>query len=68
MIEKGPKDNVHFPEFKNGCYYGREEDCCWVCFVRFILSPLRQPVPDDVDSTSEHDHRDERQNPYGRSE
>lgn len=54
MIEKGPEGNAHVPEFKNGCYYGREEDCCWICFVRFILSPLWQPVPDEVESTSEH--------------
>lgn len=54
MVEKGPEGNVHFPGFKNGCYYGREEDCCWFCFVRFSLSPLRQPVPDEVDSSSDH--------------
>ena len=54
MIEKGPEDKVHFPEFKKGCYYGRAEDCCWFCFVRVCLSPLRQPIPEEINSTSEH--------------
>lgn len=54
MIERGPEDKVHFPGFKKGCYYGRAEDCCCFCFIRFCLSPLRQPIPDEVDSTGEH--------------
>lgn len=54
MIETGPEDKVHFPAFKKGCYYGRPEDCCWFCFIRCCVSPLRQPIPDEVDSTAEH--------------
>lgn len=54
MIEKGPEDKVHFPEFKKGCYYEREEDCCWLCFIRIRLSLSRQPLSHEDDSTSEH--------------
>lgn len=54
MIEQGPDDAFHVPAFRKGCYYQRIEDCCWVCFVRFILSSLRQPVSDESDGTPEH--------------
>lgn len=29
----------HFPEERDGCYYERPEDCCWLCYLR-ILNPF----------------------------
>lgn len=34
--ERGPGDKRHVPSYRTGCYYNREEDCCWLCFIRLI--------------------------------
>lgn len=32
------KDRRHYPEERDGCYYQRPTDCCWLCLLR-ILTP-----------------------------
>lgn len=34
--ERGPDGKRHVPSYRSGCYYRREEDCCWVCYFRLI--------------------------------
>jgi|GEM_PF-2622166 len=28
----------HFPAERNGCYYERLSDCCWLCYLRLVLA------------------------------
>lgn len=41
MIERGPLGMVHVPSHRNGCYYHRVEDCCWVCYWRIVWALSR---------------------------
>jgi len=38
------EDALHVPGFRNGCYYGRPADCCWVCFLRLLATAVRRAV------------------------
>lgn len=31
----------HFPAERDGCYYERPLDCCWLCYVRIWLSIIQ---------------------------
>ena len=32
------RERRHVMQFRNGCYYERPQDCCWLCLLRFILA------------------------------
>lgn len=32
--------NYHFPDERNGCYYQRVADCCWLCYLRMVRSAI----------------------------
>jgi hypothetical protein len=34
--EPGPQHERHLPSYRDGCYYDRVEDCCWICYLRLI--------------------------------
>lgn len=34
----------HFPAERDGCYYGRVVDCCWLCYGRLVWAALRTRV------------------------
>lgn len=34
--ESGPEHERHIPSYRDGCYYERVEDCCWICYLRLI--------------------------------
>lgn len=58
MIERGPQGKLHVPSYKDGCYYGRVEDSCWLCVIRVATgattSPLRYRIR-DAQSVPDHD-------------
>lgn len=43
-LERGPEGKRHAPTYRDGCYYGRMGDCCWMCLLRKIISPATLPV------------------------
>lgn len=38
------EDALHVPSFRNGCYYGRLADCCWLCLLRLVGAAVRRVV------------------------
>ena len=43
MVERGPADRLHVPSFRNGCYYNRLVDCCWLCYGRLLWAQTQIP-------------------------
>jgi hypothetical protein len=37
-------DALHVPAFRDGCYYGRPADCCWLCYCRLLASTVCRAV------------------------
>ncbi len=31
----------HFPAERDGCYYQRIVDCCWLCYGRMLLDGFK---------------------------
>ncbi len=62
VLKKGPQGKRHFPSYRNGCYYRRLSDCCWLCMVRLATdstSPINYRIR-EANTTFEHDFVGER--------
>ncbi len=42
--ERGPDGRRHFPGYRPGCYHGRVEDCCLLCYLRQVGRLVTRPV------------------------
>ncbi|WP_331235668.1 hypothetical protein [Natronorarus salvus] len=42
--ERGPDGRRHFPSYRPGCYHGRVEDCCLLCYLRQVGRLVTRPV------------------------
>lgn len=43
-VERGPDGRRHFPDYRPGCYHGRIEDCCLLCYLRQVGRLVTRPV------------------------
>ena len=35
----------HLPAERDGCYYQRVDDCCWLCLLRMLRHGVRAALP-----------------------
>lgn len=57
-LERGPEGRLHVPSYRDGCYYNRLTDCCFVCLFRIgtssPISPVKQRLK-DARQLADHD-------------
>lgn len=55
--ESGPEHERHLPSYRDGCYYGRVEDCCWICYWRLIWQASEPDVQEANRAARSHPTR-----------
>lgn len=48
LTDRGPEGRLHITTYTDGCYYGRPESCCGLCWLRLATFPARRKISDAI--------------------